>query len=214
MIDPLLDERPVSAPERDHAKVKRDVHRWARLIHVYASMVALFVILFFGLTGITVNHPEWTFGSDVSTTSLSGDLTVDAVTAEGTVDFLAISEFPRTELGAKGSVDSYDVVNGVASVVYKNPGYAADLFVDLEKNSYEFSVEQQGWIAVMNDLHKGRDAGSGWGWVIDLSGAFLVAVSITGLVMQFFLRKRRRSALISATVGTVLAIGLILWVLS
>ena len=214
MIDPLLNDMPPATEIRDRARTKRDVHRWARLMHVYTSMVALFVILFFGLTGITVNHPEWTFGSDISTTSLSGDLPVQSVTGKDTVDFLAISEFAREQLGANGSVDSYDVVNGVASIVYKNPGYSADLFVDLDTNTYEFSVEQQGWVAVMNDLHKGRDAGSGWGWVIDLSGAFLVVVSITGLIMQFFLRKRRRSALISAVGGSVVAIGLIVWVLS
>lgn len=184
-------------------------HRWARLIHVYSSMIALIVILFFGLSGITLNHPDWTFGDAVSTSTATGTLPFHPVAADGIVDLLAISEFARSDLGANGSVDSYDVVNGVAGIVYKNPGYSADLFVNLDDDTYDFSVEQQGWVGVMNDLHKGRDTGTSWRWLIDLSGAFLVAVSLTGLVMQFFLRKRRRSALISATVGGVLAVILI-----
>ena len=60
----------------------------------------------------------------------------------------------------------------------------------------------------MNDLHKGRDANSTWKWVIDISAGFLVVISLTGLTMQFFLRKRRRSALIGAAVGGVVSIVL------
>ena len=33
-----------------------------RWIHVYTSMISLLIVLFFGLTGITLNHPKWTFG--------------------------------------------------------------------------------------------------------------------------------------------------------
>ncbi len=39
-------------------QTKRNTHRWARWIHVYTSMVALVVVLFFGITGITLNHPS------------------------------------------------------------------------------------------------------------------------------------------------------------
>lgn len=213
MIDPLLDDQP-SARGVDRSRLKRETHRWARLIHVYASMIALLVILFFGLSGITLNHPDWTFGDAVSTSTVTGDLGFDPAGADGSVDMLAISEFARNNLGASGDVDSYDVVNNVATIVYKNPGYSADLFVDLGDDSYEFSVEQQGWVGVMNDLHKGRDTGNSWRWLIDLSGAFLVVVSLTGLVMQFFLRKRRQSALISVAVGSVVSLVLMWWVLN
>ena len=48
---------------------KRGIHRWSRWIHVYTSMVALLIVLFFGVTGITLNHPKWTFGDDVDTTT-------------------------------------------------------------------------------------------------------------------------------------------------
>src|SRR5437763_15611769 len=33
--------------------------RWA---HIYLSMFGLATILFFGVTGITLNHPDWFFG--------------------------------------------------------------------------------------------------------------------------------------------------------
>ena len=45
-------------------------------------------------------------------------------------------------------------------------------------------------------------------WLIICIG--LVVIALTGLVMQLFLRKRRRSALIGAAAGTVAVVVLIL----
>lgn len=58
-----------------------------------------------------------------------------------------------------------------------------------------------GVFAVLNDLHKGRDSGKGWGWLIDISAVLLTLVSLTGLLMLLFLKKRRLSGLIITVVG-------------
>jgi uncharacterized protein len=208
LADPAVDG---DRRRKQVSRFERDTQRWSRLIHVYASMIALLVVLFFAVTGITLNHPEWTFGDDVDTETVSGAFPFDTelVTDDGTsggVDFLSISEYVRDTYDVRGSVDSFDVTNGQGSIVYKNPGYSANLFFDADAGTFDLTVEQQGWVAVMNDLHKGRDTGSAWKWVIDVAAGFLVVVSLTGLVMQFFLRKRRRSALVVAGVGAALTI--------
>lgn len=189
---------------------QRDTHRWARWLHVYTSMVALVIVLFFGITGITLNHPSWTFGDDVDVTTVEGTLPVASTAADGSVDFLTVSEFVREVYGVSGSVDSFGETNGEATIAYRNAGYAADLFFDTTSGDFELTIEQQGWVAVMNDLHKGRDTGTSWKWVIDVAAGFLVVISITGLVMQLFLRKRRRSALVSAAMGAGLVALLML----
>lgn len=68
------------------------------------------------------------------------------------------------------------------------------------------SRDQPGLLAVLNDLHKGRDANSSWKWLIDVIGVLLVVISMTGLLLQLFLRKRRRSALASAAIGAILSL--------
>lgn len=190
------------------SRLKRDAHRWARWLHVYTSMIALLIVLFFGLTGITLNHPSWTLGDSIDVTTESGTLPVDATLDDGTTDYLSISEFFRDEYGVSGQVDSFSTSSGQATIAYRNPGYAADAFIDVDAATYELTIEQQGWVGVMNDLHKGRDASTVWKWVIDISAGFLVVISITGLVMQFFLRKRRRSAFVSVGVGAALMVVL------
>ena len=214
---PVDGEPPATATRKsltDNGQRKRGLHRWARVLHVYSSMIALVIVLFFGVSGITLNHPTWTFGDQVELTTESGILPVATTMEDGSVDFLTISEYVREEFGVTGSVNSFDLTNGEGSIAYKNPGYSADLFFDVETGEFELTIEQQGWVAVMNDLHKGRDTGTAWKWVIDISAGFLVVISLTGLVMQLFLRKRRRSALISSAVGALVVVGLIAYTLT
>ena len=61
-----------------------------------------------------------------------------------------------------------------------------------------------GWGAVINDLHKGRDAGAAWKLLIDISAVLMTLVSVTGMALIFFLAKRRFSGLMAAAVGAVL----------
>jgi len=222
-IDPLVAEdetQPSTGRQRatqtksPMSKQSRDTLKWARWFHVYSSMIAFLLIFFFGITGITLNHPTWTFGSDIQMSTVEGQPPFSPTFADNTADYLTISEFARSELGVSGSVDSFETTNDTIGITYRNPGYGADLFVDAVDGTYQLTVEQQGWVAVLNDLHKGRDTGSTWSWVIDVSAAFLVVVSLTGLLMQFFLRRRRRSAFISVAVGSILTVLITLWVLN
>jgi hypothetical protein len=74
--------------------------------------------------------------------------------------------------------------------------------------SYKLTVSYQGAVGVLNDLHRGRDAGSAWAWLIDVSGAFLVFLSLTGLGLLFYLRKVRIKGLVVMTAGAALVIVL------
>lgn len=61
----------------------------------------------------------------------------------------------------------------------------------------------------MNDIHKGRNTTSSWRWVIDVAAGLLVAVSLTGIGIQIFMKKRRRRALLVAAVLGLVTILLI-----
>ena len=53
---------------------------------------------------------------------------------------------------------------------------------------------------------KGRDTGKVWSAVIDVSAVLLTLVSVTGLVLIFFVYKRRLSGLILAGAATLLCV--------
>jgi len=199
-------------PATRESTLWRDTRKWTRWLHTYASMAALLAVFFFGFTGVTLNHPDWTFGFGPTEELSSGILPADWQTSDGTVEFLTVSEFLRTDYGIKGQVTDFGETGTEAFISYRGPGYSADAILDLSTQSYDITVEQQGWIGVLNDLHKGRDTVGSWNWLIDVSGIFMVAIAVTGFALQLLLRRRRRSALVVAGVGT--AITLLLTVIA
>jgi uncharacterized protein len=201
------DAGPTSGPDGVARRVERAQrrsrslrwHRWSRTVHVYTSMVCLLVTLFFAVTGITLNHPDWTFGGGSNRTSAEGVLP-DTWRADDSIDWLRVAEYLRKEHALRGEVTDTRGDGTGGSLSFRGPGYGADITFDGE-GAYLLNVEAQGPLAVLNDLHKGRDSRSSWRWLIDVAGGLLVVISLTGLILQFFLRKRRRSALSSAIAG-------------
>ncbi|MBS1706531.1 MAG: PepSY-associated TM helix domain-containing protein [Armatimonadetes bacterium] len=170
-------------------------------------MFSLMTVLFFALTGITLNHPEWTFGGKPIRTVVRGKL--DPGFAQGEkVDWLKVVEQLRRDQPVKGSAVDMRVDGDEGSLSFKSPGSVSECFFKLENGDYEMSISAQGWLGVMNDLHRGRDSGSNWGWLIDVSGVFLSLLSVTGLGILFYLKKSRVAGLIVGSVG--LAIILLL----
>lgn len=197
-------------PARGGRKLSTRWQRWMRWLHVYASMIAFLVILFFGVTGILLNHPSWIYGDEVVTTVLEGTLPDSVVADDGRVEFLAVSEFMRAEHGVGGEVTNFDQVGAEGSINYTGPGYGASVRFDIESLSYTTTVREEGFVNAMRDLHTGSDTGSAWSWTIDIAAAFLVFVAITGLGIQLLMKKRRGSALLWLAGGTVLT-ALLIW---
>ena len=55
----------------------------------------------------------------------------------------------------------------------------------------EHEKTTRGAISLLNDLHKGRNAGKAWGWFIDIFAGACVVFTITGLILlQFHARSR------------------------
>jgi uncharacterized protein len=206
-----------SATERDALKAKgvlpsprkrskkRQAHSLTRIIHVYTSMVCFLVVLFFSVTGLTLNHPTWSLGSSGSRTSISGTFPSNWKSGT-TIDWLRAAEFLRSKHALRGEVAEHDADERSGTITFKGPGYSADAFFQVKTGTYDLTVEAQGFLGMMNDLHKGRDSKSSWRWLIDASAVFLIVISLTGLALQFFLRKRRRSALLSALIGSVVLV--------
>ena len=177
------------------------VSRW---LHIYLSMGSFAVLFFFAVTGLTLNHLEW-FPDKQRTVTLKGKLERAWLKpAEGKeVGKLEIVEQLRKAHALRGAVSDFRVEDAQVAVSFKGPGYMADTFIDRESGNYELSETRMGLVAVMNDLHKGRDSGKVWGWIIDLSAILMVLVSLTGMALIFFLAKRRVSGLMVALLGTI-----------
>ncbi len=199
-----VQDRVQGAVRTKRPSTKTQAHKWSRIFHVYSSMITLVLVLFFSITGITLNHPDWTIGSP-SRETVKGTLPARWKSSEK-VDWLATAESLRAKHSLRGAVANYTESETSDSISFKAPGYAADAFINPADGTYELTIDQPGIIAVLNDLHKGRDSTSSWKWLIDASGVLLVIISLTGLALQLFLRKRRKSAVVTALIGAGLSL--------
>lgn len=197
--------------------------RLMRWLHIYLSMFGLAAVLFFSATGVTLNHPDWFFGNTERSTQAEGTVdpkvlhlpTPDVSASEeqtadlsAQVDKLTVVETLRQAHGIRGALADFRVDESECTVTFKGPGYAADAFIDRDSGKYTLTQSFHGLIAVLNDLHKGRDTGWTWSILIDASAIVLVFISLTGLVLLFYLKLRRVSGLVVVVVGTIAVLAL------
>lgn len=173
-------------------------------------MLGFTALMFFALTGITLNHPTWLGGSEQQTVDESGELPTTLLSDP--VDELEIAETLRQRHGLKGRVKEFESDEFECMLVFKSPGYAADAFIDRNSGKYTMTITRSA-VAVMNDLHKGRDSGSTWNTlIIDGSAILMALMSLSGFGLLFYLKKRRVAGVLTAVGGTIALI--LVWALA
>lgn len=175
----------------------RQFHTW----HWMSSAICLVGMILFAVTGITLNHAgsieaEPQIATQEYTLPAALLETLAAV-PEGAGADTAIPP-PVTEwLDKTAGVD----VSGRAPewseielyIPLAQPGGDGWVLIDRTTGAVVYEATDRGWIAYLNDLHKGRDTGTAWSWFIDIFAAACVIFSLTGLLLLQLHAKKRRS---------------------
>jgi hypothetical protein len=119
------------------------------------------------------------------------------------VDKLRVVEYLRSSAGLRGALADFRVDDAQAEVAFKGPGYEASAVVDRATGRFDITESRMGFAALVNDLHKGRDTGPVWSVAIDASAGVLVFISLTGLVLLYFVHKYRLAGVILAGAGAL-----------
>jgi uncharacterized protein len=180
----------------------------ARWLHIYISMLSCVLVLFFAITGLTLNHADW-FGATPHQRDTKGQCPVGWVKTDDTrIARLEIVEHLRSRHGVKGAMSEFRIEEDQCAVSFKGPGYSADAFISRASGEYDLTEMRMGLVAIINDLHKGRDTGPTWSWFIDVSAVLLVLVSLTGLLLMAWIKRHRFNGYVVAALG-----GIACWLL-
>lgn len=190
----------------------KQIYQW----HWISSGVCLVGMILFAATGITLNHAasiEARPAVKMQTGELPRDLLAllqqaPAVSKQAVPLKLRdwISREMRTDVAGRDTEWSAREIY----VALPRPGGDAWLTIDRTSGAVAYEVTDRGWIAYLNDLHKGRHAGAAWAWFIDLFSLAAIVFSLTGLLL-LQLHARARPAT-WPVVGLGLAIPLVLLV--
>jgi hypothetical protein len=185
---------------------KRKGAMLSRWLHIYLSMISFAIVFFFAITGLTLNHAD-KFGEELHSIEEKGRVDVKWVNANDTnrIAKLEIVEYLRKKNGISAALTDFRIDDDQIGVSFKGPGYAADAFINRATGEYDVTKTSAGFEGIINDLHKGRDAGHAWSIFIDVAAIMMTLVSITGMLLLLFIKRKRVAGLIVAGVGLLLA---------
>lgn len=190
-------------------KNKKVIFKSLRWLHIYFSSALFVLLVFFCVTGITLNH-RW-YGSEHNTETLSETaLSLQQLEAwefygdpwQPKVDQLL--DYLKQNHGLRNS-KSIDLDEAAKEVVieYRVPaGFASAIFSAEEKILY-LEQEKGSTLGILNDLHKGRHSGKVWFWLIDISAVFMILFGVSGALLLIYGKKHRRGASLAMLAGLV-----------
>jgi len=165
----------------------KTLYRW----HWISSAIALLGMLLFAATGITLNHAAQIEAHPV-VVDRKAQLppALRAALAPHARDAKRHDPLPADLADWVAGALKVDVRGRPAEwsaeelyVALPRPGGDAWLRIDRASGQAELEDTDRGWISWLNDLHKGRNAGTAWSWFIDAFAMACVVFTLTGLAI-------------------------------
>ncbi|MEQ9824901.1 MAG: PepSY-associated TM helix domain-containing protein [Puniceicoccaceae bacterium] len=206
------------------SKPKRNKWRstWTKQLYLWhwvSSAICLVAMVLFAFTGITLNHagsiPAQLTKVELRETlpaALMSSIEWDGESAS--MDAPLPKELRRY---LERNIDMrlhHRVAEWSEYEIYlalPQPGSDAWLTIDRETGEWEFAKTKRGWIAYLNDLHKGRNTGPAWSVFIDVFSVACVVFCLTGLLLLAMHAKRRPSTWPVVAAGVVIPAVLLLF---
>jgi hypothetical protein len=176
----------ITTEQKNRAFWLKHLHQW----HWVSAAGCLVGLILFAITGFTLNHANAIAGKPVVTTTqqqLPPALLEQLQAAAKDETSHAVPRDVRRWLSQQMSVPAGDDrAEWSPDELYfslPRPGGDAWLTIDLQSGEVTHEVTTRGWIAYLNDLHKGRNTGGAWSLFIDVFSFCVLIFAITGLLL-------------------------------
>ncbi len=184
-------------------------------------MATLLVMIFFAVTGITLNRPDWFVGqpkSELVELEIPQHL-LQSESDKFRPNQAALIEYLKQHSDVRGIAsplevfiesDNGELIEGEISLNFKGPGYDASVYIDMLNRQGEVESIDFGTVAWLNDLHKGRNTGPIWAWFIDLSAVLMLLFIATGVILLLPKKKTLNRGLRWMSFGTAATVAIYL----
>jgi uncharacterized protein len=172
----------------------RQMRQW----HWISAAVCLIVMFLFAITGITLNHaaqieakPKVTARQAQLPDALLRSIKAETGAAKRPLPAALrnwVAQALAVQVDAREAEWSQEIY-----VSLPRPGGDAWLSIDLDTGEARYEQTDRGWIAYLNDLHKGRHTGVAWSWFLDVFALACIVFCVTGLVLLQLMAGQRPS---------------------
>ena len=191
----------------------KTLHQW----HWISAALSLAGMILFAFTGLTLNNAALVEASPTTQNQLTTlpenllaplaqqpeDVTQAPLPAE-------VRQWLENELHIHMGRRDAEFSSGEAYVPMPEPGADAWLTIDLASGDVEYERTDRGWVAYINDLHKGRNTGTAWSWFIDVFAIACLIFALTGLTLLAFHARQRQATWPLASLGLIAPLILML----
>lgn len=190
-------------------RINKSFLAFSRLIHIYVSMALLTLMIFFSITGITLNHPEWFASNKATVTDADFIAPVELLTPKNEGQLLNFLIQGDHLNGNRLSIERED---SELFITDKGPGTYLSLTIVTDTGEAYKEATDYGYWALFNDLHKGRNSGEFWRFIIDLSAVLMIVFSLTGFILALAQRRINRTMAVSVISSLLLMSIYFIWV--
>ena len=173
----------------------RETVRW----HWISAAICLIGMILFAVTGFTLNHARQIEAKPVTVTR-NGEAPAPVIAAvNGARPAGGALPKPATDwLGKEMKINvpaaaSVEWSESEAYVALPRPGGDGWVSIDTATGAVEYESTSRGWIAYLNDLHKGRNTGLVWSWFLDIFAAGTIVFCVTGLILLWLHAHARKT---------------------
>ena len=92
----------------------------------------------------------------------------------------------------------------------ESPAGSTDLWVLLDNGDVEMTQKPATTVSLLNDLHRGKNVGAAWHWLIDISAIIIILLSLAGYILFLTIKTRLVTHLL-LTACSLSAIILLIW---
>lgn len=184
----------------------KQLHTW----HWVSSAISLIGLLLFAFTGITLNHAAEVEGSPqtIEKAATLPPVLLKQIAPDDAPDTKkplpgAIAQWVEKEIGQRGTGEA-EWSGGEIYLALPRPGGDGWVAIDRETGAVTSEATSRGWISYLNDLHKGRNAGTVWKWFIDIFSVACFLFALTGLLLLQLHAAKRPSTWPLVVIGLAL----------
>ena len=190
---------------------RRDFYRHARYVHGWLSAFAFLVLIFFALTGLFLNNPDWFKSSaQEQTHQISIPQEVLEKIQHQENPSMALLDYIRQKQSIVGRYRSSEVLDDEVMIRLESPAGTTDISVLLDTGEAEITQKSATLVSVLNDLHRGKNVGTSWHWLIDISAILILLLSLAGYIL-FLSIKTRLVAHLLLTAASLAVLILLVW---
>ncbi len=182
--------------------------------HWISSALCLAGMLLFAVTGITLNHASQITAKPAIVTldtSLPQALLTELQLSAAQQHIpLSVHDWLEQQLKQSIRTSNAEWSADELYLALPRPGGDGWFSIDLASGELLYESTDRGWIAYLNDLHKGRNSGEAWSWFIDIFAGICVVFSFTGLWLLTRQTKMRPSTWPVTLAGLIIPVLIML----